>query len=80
MDSRLATGKDAKSLSTWVLFFKISHTACKFIIIDLNDLRLGINVDDQLWLCLNPIPIPNCNPRANPSPCPNPNPNRPTYK
>ena len=39
-------------------------------------LRLGINVDDQLWLCLNPIPIRNCNPSANPSPCPNPN--RPT--
>ena len=45
-------------------------------------LRLGVNVDDQLWLRLNPIPIPNCNPSANPSPCrntnPNPNPNRPT--
>jgi len=25
-------------------------------------LRLGVNVDDQLWLRLNPIPIPNCNP------------------
>ena len=49
-------------------------------------LRLGVNVDDQLWLRLNPIPIPNCNPSANPSPSrntntntnPNPNPNRPT--
>ena len=33
-------------------------------------LRLGVNVDDQLWLRLNPIPIPNCNPSANPSPSP----------
>ena len=49
-------------------------------------LRLGVNVDDQLWLRLNPIPICNCNPSASPSPCrntntnpnPNPNPNRPT--
>ena len=49
-------------------------------------LRLGVNVDDQLWLRLNLIPIRNCNPSANPSPCrntstnpnPNPNPNRPT--
>jgi len=45
-------------------------------------LRLGVNVDDQLWLRLNPIPIRNCNPSANASPCrntnPNPNPNRPT--
>ena len=39
-------------------------------------LRLGVNVDDQLWLHLNPIPIPNCNPSANPSP--NTNPNGPT--
>jgi len=31
-------------------------------------LRLGVNIDDQLWLRLNPIPIPNCNPSANPSP------------
>ena len=38
-------------------------------------LRLGINVDDQLWLRLNPIPISNSNPSANPSPSPNPNPN-----
>ena len=38
-------------------------------------LRLGVNVDDQLWLRLNPIPIPNCNPSANPSPCRNTNPN-----
>jgi len=30
-------------------------------------LRLGVNVDDQLWLRLNPIPIRNCNPSANPS-------------
>ena len=29
-------------------------------------LRLGVNVDDQLWLRLNPIPIRNCNPSANP--------------
>ena len=48
-------------------------------------LRLGVNVDDQLWyLRLNPIPIPNYNPSANPgpspSPNPNPNPNRPNYK
>ena len=48
-------------------------------------LRLGVNVDDQLWLRLNPIPIPNCNHSTNPSPSrntntnPNPNPNRPTY-
>ena len=35
-------------------------------------LRLGVNIDDQLWLHLNPIPIPNCNRIANP------NPNRPT--
>ena len=47
-------------------------------------LRLGVNVDDHLWLRLNPIPIPNCNPSVNPSPSrntntnPNPNPNRPT--
>ena len=49
-------------------------------------LRLGVNIDDQLWLRLNPIPIPTCNPSANPSPSrntntnpnPNPNPNRPT--
>jgi len=45
-------------------------------------LRLGVNVDDQLWLRLNPIPIPNCNPSANPSPSrntnTNPNPNRST--
>jgi len=45
-------------------------------------LRLGVNVDDQLWLRLNPIPIRNCNPSANPSPSrntnTNPNPNRPT--
>ena len=51
-------------------------------------LRLGINVDDQLWLRLNPIPIPSCNLGANPNPSrntntnpnpnPNPNPNRPT--
>ena len=25
-------------------------------------LRLGVNVEDQLWLRLNPIPIRNCNP------------------
>jgi len=31
-------------------------------------LRLGVNVDDQLWLRLNPIRIPNCNHSANPSP------------
>jgi len=42
-------------------------------------LSLGVNIDDQLWLRLNPIPIANCNPSANPSPSPNPNPNRPTY-
>ena len=45
-------------------------------------LRLGVNVDDQLWLRLNPIPIRNCNPSANPSPSrntnTNPNANRPT--
>jgi len=45
-------------------------------------LRLGINVDDQLWLRLNHIPIPNCNHSANPSPSrntnTNPNPNRRT--
>jgi len=41
-------------------------------------LRLGVNVDDQVWLCLNPIPIHNCNPSANPSPNTNPNPKRPT--
>ena len=47
-------------------------------------LYIGVNVDDQLWLRLNPIPIRNCNPgpSANPSPCrntnTNPNPNRPT--
>jgi len=41
-------------------------------------LRLGVNVDDQLWLRLNPIHIPNCNASTNPSPSPNPNPNRPT--
>ena len=33
-------------------------------------LRLGVNVDDQLWLRLNPIPILNCNPSAIPSPSP----------
>ena len=40
------------------------------------------NVDDQLWLRLNPIPIRNCNPSANLSPSrntnTNANPNRPT--
>jgi len=43
-------------------------------------LRLGVNVDDQLWLRLSPIPIRNCNPSASPSPSrnTNPNPNRPT--
>jgi len=48
--------------------------------------RLGVNVDDQLWLRLNPIPIRKCNPSTNPSPSRNtntnpnhnPNPNRPT--
>ena len=44
--------------------------------------RLGVNVDDQLWLRLNPVPIPNCNPSANPSPSrntnTNPNPYQPT--
>ena len=40
-------------------------------------LRLGVNVDDQLWLRLNPIPNPSANP--SPSPSPNPDPNRPTY-
>ena len=49
-------------------------------------LRLGVNVDGQLWLRLDPIPIPSCNPSANPSRSrntntnPNPNPNRSTYK
>jgi len=36
-------------------------------------LCLGVNIDDQLWLRLNPIPIPNYNPSANPSPSRNPN-------
>ena len=36
-------------------------------------LLLGVNIDDQLWLRLNPIPIPNYNPSANPSPSRNPN-------
>jgi len=33
-------------------------------------LRLGVNVDDQLWLRLNANPIPNCNPSPNPNPSP----------
>jgi len=35
-------------------------------------LRLGVNIDDQLWLRLNPISIPNCNPSPNPNPNPGP--------
>jgi len=78
-DSELSFAGRVEELPSWVsMLTSWEHYGCKFHSINYRQrlwLRLGVNVDGQLWLRLNPIPIPNCNPSANPSPSPSPSPN-----